>query len=169
MIASALAVLAIALGLVLYAVRDAILFFHTPAAIAEKAVPPGTRLRLGRVLLDGAHNPSGAAALAAALGELGVRRPTIVFGAMRGKDVAGSLRALAALEPRFVFTRVHDPGAHDPAELARTWRRLGGTARVAGDPAEALRVAEGDPIVVAGSLYLVGAVRGMITGTGEEE
>lgn len=53
MIASALAVLAIALGLVLYAMRDAILFFHTPAAIAEKAVPPGTRLRLGGLVKPG--------------------------------------------------------------------------------------------------------------------
>ena len=129
----------------------------------------GSPLGLGRVLLDGAHNPDGAAALAAALGELGLRQPTIVFGAMRGKDVTGSLRALAALEPRFVFTRVDDPGAHAPGDLARAWRRLGGTARVAGDPAEALRVADGDPVVVAGSLYLVGAVRGMITGTAEEE
>jgi folylpolyglutamate synthase/dihydropteroate synthase len=40
---------------------------------------------------------------------------------------------------------------------------------VAPTAAEALRRAEADPIVVAGSLYLVGAVRGMITGTGEEE
>ena len=29
-------------------------------------------------------------------------------------------------------------------------------------------MANGDPVVVAGSLYLVGAVRGMLTGTGEE-
>ena len=28
--------------------------------------------------------------------------------------------------------------------------------------------ADGDPVVVAGSLYLVGAIRGMLTGTGEE-
>ena len=33
----------------------------------------------------------------------------------------------------------------------------------------AVRGAQGDPVVVAGSLYLVGAVRGMITGTGEED
>ena len=67
----------------------------------------------GRVLLDGAHNPAGAAALARALKDLGLRRPTIVFGAMRGKKVRDVLRALAPLEPRFVFTRVDDPGALD--------------------------------------------------------
>ncbi len=122
------------------------------------------------MLLDGAHNPAGAAALARALGDLGLRRPTIVFGAMRAKKVHAVLRALAPLKPRFVFTRVDDPGAHEPAELARIWRKVAGSdADTAPPAAEALRRAAGDPVVVAGSLYLVGAVRGMITGTGEEE
>jgi dihydrofolate synthase / folylpolyglutamate synthase len=130
----------------------------------------GSRIGLGRVLLDGAHNPAGAEALAAALQDLGLRRPTIVFGAMRAKRVDAILRALAPLEPRFIFTRVDDPGAHEPADLARIWRGVDGSdADTAPGPEEALRRASGDPIVVAGSLYLVGAVRGMITGIGEEE
>jgi dihydrofolate synthase / folylpolyglutamate synthase len=129
----------------------------------------GTRVGIGRVLLDGAHNPAGAEALAAALADLGLRRPTIVFGAMRGKRVAAVLRALAPLEPRFVFTSVDDPGALQPRSLARTWRRVSGKrAPTAATPGEALRSAGGDPLVVAGSLYLVGAVRGMITGVTEE-
>jgi dihydrofolate synthase / folylpolyglutamate synthase len=129
----------------------------------------GSSVGVGRVLLDGAHNPAGAAALARALDGLGVRRPAIVFGAMRGKRVRAVLTALAPLEPRFVFTSVDDPGAHAPDALARTWRRIGGReATTAADPAEALRLADGDPIVVAGSLYLVGAVRGMITGMSED-
>jgi dihydrofolate synthase / folylpolyglutamate synthase len=131
----------------------------------------GSRVGLRRVLLDGAHNPAGAAALARALDDLGLRRPTIVFGAMRTKRVHAVLRALAPLQPRFVFTRVGDPGAHEPAALARAWRRVSRhRSRQAATPAEALDVAAGaDPVVVAGSLYLVGAVRGMITGSSEEE
>ena len=130
----------------------------------------GSRIGLGRILLDGAHNPAGAAALAEALRDLGLRRPTIVFGAMRAKKVHAVLRALAPVEPQFVFTRVDDPGAHDPRDLARIWRRVAGAdAETAPTPAEALRRAAGDPVVVAGSLYLVGAVRGMITGIGEED
>jgi dihydrofolate synthase/folylpolyglutamate synthase len=122
-----------------------------------------------RVLLDGAHNPAGASALAAALADLGVRRPTIVFGAMRGKKVRDVLRALAPTRPRFLFTRVDDPNAHEPATLASAWRAVsGGRSRTAATPTEALERAGGDPVVVAGSLYLVGAVRGMITGTAEE-
>jgi dihydrofolate synthase/folylpolyglutamate synthase len=129
----------------------------------------GAPVGLGRVLLDGAHNPAGAAALARALVDLGVERPTIVFGAMRTKRVTAMLRALVPLRPRMVFTRVDDAGALDPAQLARTWRRAGGLrARTAATTADALALADGDPVVVAGSLYLVGAVRGMITGTEEE-
>ncbi|MEO5986751.1 MAG: Mur ligase family protein [Candidatus Limnocylindria bacterium] len=117
----------------------------------------------GRILLDGAHNPDGARALARALADLDVRRPTIIFGAMRGKRVGAILRALAPLRPHFVFTRADDPGAHEPKELARTWRRIGGTtALVATDAESALSMARDDLVVVAGSLYLVGEVRGMI-------
>ena len=126
------------------------------------------------VLLDGAHNPSGARALARALDELGVRRFPLVFGAMRGKRVTAVLRALAALEPRPVFTAVADPQAHRPDELLHTWRRVApdargpaaGTSAVTPDVALALAasLAGRGPIVVAGSLYLVGAVRAALTG-----
>jgi dihydrofolate synthase / folylpolyglutamate synthase len=129
----------------------------------------GSSLGLRRVLLDGAHNPAGAAALARALQDLAIRRPTIVFGAMRTKRVHAVLRELAPLDPRFVFTRVEDPGAHDPQTLARAWRRLSGKrSRSAPNPDRALAMADDDPVVVAGSLYLVGAIRGMLTGTAEE-
>jgi dihydrofolate synthase/folylpolyglutamate synthase len=128
----------------------------------------GSAIGHGRILLDGAHNPAGAAALARALADLGLRRPTIVFGAMRGKDVRGVLTALAPLAPRFVFTRVADPGALPPEDLADAWASLGGDAVTASDPRAALALAADEPVVVAGSLYLVGAVRGMITGEHEE-
>ncbi len=40
-------VLAIAAGLVLFALRDTIVFFYTPSEVAEKGVQPGQRIRLG--------------------------------------------------------------------------------------------------------------------------
>jgi cytochrome c-type biogenesis protein CcmE len=52
-IGSALSVLALALGLVLYAMRDAIVFFRAPGEIAAKAVQPGTRFRLGGLVKEG--------------------------------------------------------------------------------------------------------------------
>ncbi len=98
----------------------------------------------------------------------------LVFGATRGKRVSAVLRALAPLHPRPVFTAVSDPTALPPADLLRRWRRIGaGPADQATTPEAALRLAASrrtvaeQPIVVAGSLYLVGAVRGMLRG--EEE
>jgi dihydrofolate synthase/folylpolyglutamate synthase len=128
----------------------------------------------GAVLLDGAHNPAGARALAASLAELGVNSFPMVFGAMRGKRVTAVLRALAPLDPRPVFTRVEDAGAIPPDALLRRWQRLGRRGGTAPDPEAALRQAAGmrrspdQPVVVAGSLYLVGAVRGMLRGEEED-
>ena len=130
--------------------------------------------RFGPVVLDGAHNPAGARALARSLGELDLRRFPMVFGAMRGKRVAAVLRALAPLDPQPVFTRVEDPGAVPPEELLTRWRRIEAGGQTAPSPAEALRLAADlrrapeQPVVVAGSLYLVGAVRGMLRGEEDE-
>lgn len=53
MILSAIAVLGVALGLVLVAMRDNIVFFYSPAEIVAKEVKPGTRLRLGGLVKEG--------------------------------------------------------------------------------------------------------------------
>jgi cytochrome c-type biogenesis protein CcmE len=53
LIGSALGVLGIAAGLVLYALTDAIVFFRSPTEIVEKGIPPGTRLRLGGLVKEG--------------------------------------------------------------------------------------------------------------------
>jgi cytochrome c-type biogenesis protein CcmE len=46
-------VLALAAGLVLYAMTDRIVFFNSPSDLVEKPVPPGTRLRLGGLVSEG--------------------------------------------------------------------------------------------------------------------
>ena len=48
-----LAILGLAAGLVLYALRDTIVFFYTPSEIAQKQIAPGTRLRLGGLVAMG--------------------------------------------------------------------------------------------------------------------
>jgi cytochrome c-type biogenesis protein CcmE len=53
MIAGALSVLAVAVGLVLMALRDSIVFFHTPSDLTAKAVPVGQRIRLGGLVAMG--------------------------------------------------------------------------------------------------------------------
>ena len=53
MIGGSLFVLAIALALVLNALRDSIVFFSTPVMVAEKHIPAGQRFRLGGLVLQG--------------------------------------------------------------------------------------------------------------------
>jgi cytochrome c-type biogenesis protein CcmE len=53
MIGGSLAVLAVAAALVLNALRDSIVFFSTPAAVAEKHIPVGRRFRLGGLVEPG--------------------------------------------------------------------------------------------------------------------
>ncbi|GIW20931.1 MAG: hypothetical protein KatS3mg065_1227 [Chloroflexota bacterium] len=190
----------------------------------------GRRGRLD-VLLDGAHNPAGAAALALALddlrpflagGRVGRRRgggfadgagglaagargavgraggfaggsaatptgpdhstPVVLLTAtMVDKDVDGLVAALARATSlrgaRVVTTTTGSERALPPAELADRWSRWlpDGIVRSVADPLRALDVAldlaeELDgPLVVAGSLYLVGLVRGALVGVPGEE
>ena len=53
LIGVSVSVLMVAVGLVLYALRDAIVFFHTPSEIAELKIEPGQRIRLGGLVADG--------------------------------------------------------------------------------------------------------------------
>jgi dihydrofolate synthase/folylpolyglutamate synthase len=130
------------------------------------------------VLLDGAHNPDGAAALATALDDLrpfltqgaiaDPPPPTLVVASMADKDVDGVIRALgrsAALHgARIIATQVDMTRALPAGALADRWRSLGPAVVVesvadAGSALDrALAVGSG-PVVVAGSLYLVGAAR----------
>jgi dihydrofolate synthase/folylpolyglutamate synthase len=124
------------------------------------------------VLLDGAHNPAGAAALAAALDELRPEltagRLMLVWATMADKDVDSVIRAMrdatAIRGATVVATAVDAPRAMPAAELAERWRRHLPDLRVLveEDPIaavdRAIRDADG-PVVVAGSLYLGGAAR----------
>jgi cytochrome c-type biogenesis protein CcmE len=53
LIGTCLGVLALAVGLVLMALRDSIVFFYTPAEVAEKHLDTGQRFRLGGLVEDG--------------------------------------------------------------------------------------------------------------------
>ncbi len=150
----------------------------------------GPRGADAQVLLDGAHNPAGARALAAALDELRPElrgfdgeavaggavpvaarsRPpvTLVIGTMADKDVDGLVAALGTSRSlagaRVIATAVPGGRAMSPEALAARWQAAFPAADVqtAADPAAALdravTTADG-PVVVAGSLYLVGAAR----------
>jgi len=59
LIGTAVGVLGLALGLVLYAMRDSIVFFHAPADVAAKGMPSGTRFRLGGLVKEGSIKREG--------------------------------------------------------------------------------------------------------------
>lgn len=53
LILSALGLVGLALGLILYALSDSIVFFYTPSEMAAKHLAPGTRVRLGGLVEQG--------------------------------------------------------------------------------------------------------------------
>jgi dihydrofolate synthase/folylpolyglutamate synthase len=116
-----------------------------------------------RVLLDAAHNPAGARALATFLREAGWTDCALVFAAMRDKDVTGMLAELVPLCGVIVCTTAPTPRAAPADELAATARELfpGGTVESIGDFAAALARACSlrTHVVVAGSIFLIGPVR----------
>jgi cytochrome c-type biogenesis protein CcmE len=59
MIIGALAALGLAAGLVLFALRDNIVFFYTPSELATRTIAPGARLRIGGLVKEGSVVKSG--------------------------------------------------------------------------------------------------------------
>jgi dihydrofolate synthase/folylpolyglutamate synthase len=108
-------------------------------------------------ILDGAHNPSGMEALAAALPE----RPFVgVVSILDDKDAAAMLRALLPRCPRFVCTAAPSPRALSPATLASLVEQLGAQAEIVPAPraavarAQELAGPEG-AVIATGSIYLI--------------
>jgi dihydrofolate synthase/folylpolyglutamate synthase len=126
--------------------------------------PPGAP----SAILDGAHNPHGAAALAAALAERAVPgdRPVLVIAASADKDIAGIAAALAPAVRAVVATRFQQDRAMEPAALAAVFAGLNVAARPAAELRAALAIAaaHGATIIVAGSLFLVGEARTLLLG-----
>lgn len=129
---------------------------------------PGRLEELGGVLLDGAHNPQGAAALAAALGAMHPGRPVeLVFGVLADKDHAGMLAALRPAIRRLHAIPPRSPRARAPAEVQALAASLGLPADVHPDLPQALacaraHAADGALVCVGGSLYVVGEARTLL-------
>ena len=120
------------------------------------------------LIVDGAHNPNGAAALADCLRTYLPNRPvTFVMGVMADKDSAGMLDLMAPLARSFVTVTPDSSRALDAAALAADIRsRFGLTVRDAGtvEDGVALALSDAGPedaVCVFGSLYQVGTVRAM--------
>lgn len=131
------------------------------------------------VLLDGAHNPHGATATAAAVREaFAFRNLILVAACLADKDVTGILAPFRDVADHVVVTRAPTPRGAPEEAMARAAREVfEGTAVIvesAPDVAGALELATGvageaDGVLVTGSLYAVGAAREVYRPFAEEE
>jgi dihydrofolate synthase/folylpolyglutamate synthase len=117
-----------------------------------------------RVILDGAHNPHGARALAAALAAMPERPRVLVLAVSADKDVAGLVDALAGSVDAVVATRYQQPRSLEPAALAALVAARGVAVEAADDVMAAIararaRAGSAGVVVVAGSLFAVGEAR----------
>jgi dihydrofolate synthase / folylpolyglutamate synthase len=119
------------------------------------------------VLLDAAHNPAGARALADYLRDIGWTRVTLVFGAMRDKDVGAMLPALLPFCASLICTSAPSPRALPADQLATLASRVPSAPQhveAISDPEAALTraCAAGARVVAAGSIFLIGPLRGIV-------
>lgn len=122
-----------------------------------------------RLLFDGAHNPAGARALRDYLEEFAGGPVTLVFGAMRDKQLEEMGRALFPAARHLVLTEPKNARAATVEELLRAVPVPPSSSTIALAPSsrDALAVARthtepGGLVCVTGSLYLVGEVKGLL-------
>jgi dihydrofolate synthase/folylpolyglutamate synthase len=146
------------------AILEALTDVEWPARLEWLRVPA-----TGDVLLDAAHNPAGAQALAdyvlSAIGPM-----PLVCGVMRDKDVSAICRAVSPAVSRFVATTAPSPRAMPARDLAEHIRAAVSGAQVEclDDPIAALdaTLAAAGRAMLAGSIFLVGPVRAELLGRG---
>lgn len=117
------------------------------------------------LLVDGAHNPDGASVLAGYLAGLPRdRRRTLLLGAGADKDVRSVAFTLAPQVDRIFTTACSHPKARPPGLVAAELEGVPAPVTPAGPIEEALAHAreDGGLVIVAGSLFLVGAVRDLV-------
>lgn len=126
------------------------------------AIHPGRLEYIEKVLLDGAHNIAGAKALLNYLTYVEKRPLTMIFGAMRGKDVAEIAEILWPRAERLILTQPPNSRAMTAEELLEFVPEGFDVEKIVttNSVEDALAAAEStELILVTGSLYLVGEVK----------
>lgn len=128
-----------------------------------------------KVVLDGAHNPAAAHALAGYLKDFSLNHPTsriiLVWGMMRDKDRRGFIAPLLPCVSEIVLTQATLARSATVQELRATLREWHGPVLEAALPMDALAVARSramsrDLICIAGSLMLLGDIKAAMRGCG---
>ena len=145
---------------------------HLDAALGQAKMRGRFEVLAGEplIIIDGAHNPHGARTAARTFAEaftpFGQRM--LIVGMMDEKDPVEMLQALDAASAEILICCQPDwPRAMSAVKLADAARSLGMEPETATSPSDAIELAlsyatEGDAILVAGSLYVAGAIRDRI-------
>jgi len=122
-----------------------------------------------RVMLDGAHNPAGAAALADSLADVRYRRLLLVVGVMADKAWQELIAPLLPLAAAVIAVAPSLERALPAETLAEFIRQGGVEAVIGGEVGHGLELAsamagDDDLVLVCGSLFTVGEARSRLTG-----
>jgi dihydrofolate synthase/folylpolyglutamate synthase len=122
-----------------------------------------------RTIIDGAHNPAGAAVLAKTWREqFGDERATIILAVLSDKDVAGIWRALAPIAHRMILPPAHNDRALPAPELEKIGAALSPelSISIVSSIDDAFRLAqdERERILVTGSLHFAGEALATLQG-----
>lgn len=118
------------------------------------------------IILDGAHNPHASKVLAETWRtEFGDQKASLVFSAVSSKDIRGILADVVPLASEIFICPVDTPRATPPEEIATALPQGAPPHSVFPTFAEAFAAAskKNDPILIAGSLFLVGEARALLT------
>ena len=124
-------------------------------------------------IIDGAHNPDGAAILSESVDRYLVgKKINLVFGMLRDKDILSVAKLLAVRADRIIITEPESPRAASSAEVhGIILEALRGEAvpditeipdiEEAGRHAQSM-AGDGEAVIYAGSLYMIGRVRSLL-------
>jgi dihydrofolate synthase/folylpolyglutamate synthase len=134
---------------------------HWPGRLQLLTRPNGQRF-----LLDGAHNVAGVEVLCTALRQnYPAVQPTLILGILGDKEWRAMCRILAPMAARILLVPVHSERTTQPQELAEVCRiaNPNATVKSCASLADALQESAPDPfVVIAGSLYLIGAALALL-------
>lgn len=120
------------------------------------------------VIIDGAHNPDGAAALRKAIKKyLPDKKILMVTGMLADKDTESILKEFTAITDFFISTEPENPRKMDAESLKAEIEAMGADCESFPDCREAVQAAAErgknfDAVLYAGSLYMIGAIRGLL-------
>lgn len=115
---------------------------------------PGRFQRVGSYIVDGAHNPPAAKALAESLKDFPPLK--LIFGACSDKDVSEVLQTLRPYVRNGYAVKTNNPRSCAAADLAELMNKCGIASKACDSLSEALRATEGSPTLICGSLFLAG-------------